>query len=180
LFDLDVEAHRREGAQDVLRAFPTVGFNIEIKQLAPTMINAVLQVLASVGPSDVLLAAGSHPIMQQLEAAHPMCPLGLSEVQAWRVFWTGFWGQIPPQWRGRALQIPPRYRGLPVVSKRTLARAHKAGLEVHLWTINRLDEARLWLSRGIDGLVSDDPSAIEPAYAAVRRAQPAPRRREIV
>lgn len=150
--------------EDVLRAFPKVGFNIEVKPYTPTMVPAVLEVLDRVGPSDVLLAAGEHPVMQQLEAARPACPLGLSGAQAWQVFRSAFWGRIPEAWRGRALQVPPRHRGLPVVSKRTLARARKAGLEVHLWTINSVHEARRWLALGIDGIMSDDPSAILPAY----------------
>ncbi|KAK1548538.1 hypothetical protein Q3G72_031299 [Acer saccharum] len=156
--------------EDVLGAFPKVGFNIEVKQFSEAMIPAVLRVLDSVGPSDVLLAAGEHPIMQQLEAAKPACPLGLSGAQAWKVFWTAFWGRIPEAWRGRALQVPSHHRGLPVLTKRTIARAHRAGLDVHLWTVNSLQEARHWLALGVDGIMSDEPSAIEPAFYDARAA----------
>lgn len=150
--------------EEVLRAFPKVGFNIEVKQLSDSMVPAVLRVLDKVGPRDVLLAAGEHSVMQQLEAAKPGCALGLSSAQAWRVFRTAFWGRIPEAWRGRALQVPVRYRGFPVVNRATLVRARKAGLDVHLWTINSLQEARRWLEQGFDGLMSDDPSAIQPAF----------------
>lgn len=151
--------------EDVLRAFPNVGFNIEIKQDSPEMIPRVLDLLSRTGTHEVVLAAAEHHIMQQLEAAKPGCPLGMSSVQAWHVFKAGFFGRIPEAWRHRALQVPPRYRGFPVVSTRTIRRAHAAGLDVHLWTINDPVEARKWLDRGVDGVMSDNPSLIAPAFA---------------
>jgi glycerophosphoryl diester phosphodiesterase len=149
---------------DVLRAFPKLGHNIEVKQGKPAMVAAVLRVLEAAGPANVLLSAGHHPVMQQLEAARPGCPLGLSGTQAWKAFWTRFWGRLPAAWRGRALQVPPRWHGLPVLNRKTVQRAHAAGLQVHVWTLNTLDEARHWLAQGVDGIMSDDPAAVLPAF----------------
>jgi len=54
-----------------------------------------------------------------------------------------------------ALQIPERQGPVRVLSRRLLAAAHRAGVEVHVWTINdpqRMEElARL----GVDGIVTD-------------------------
>jgi glycerophosphoryl diester phosphodiesterase len=53
------------------------------------------------------------------------------------------------------LQVPPRYRGVPVVTPATLAAAHRAGVQVHVWTVNSAAEMRRLLDLGVDGLVSD-------------------------
>lgn len=154
--------------EEVLRAFPHVGFNIEIKQDSPEMIKKVLDILHRTGTEEVVLAAADHRIMLQLEAAKPGCFLGMSSVQAWQVFKSGFFGRIPKNWKNRALQVPPRYRGFPVVSSRTIRRAHEAGLDIHLWTINDPKQAQKWLARGVDGVMSDNPSLIAPVFAAQR------------
>ncbi|MFJ6652254.1 glycerophosphodiester phosphodiesterase family protein [Microbacterium sp. NPDC091313] len=54
-----------------------------------------------------------------------------------------------------ALQIPERQRGLPVLSARLLDAAHRAGVEVHVWTVNDADDMRRLLAMGVDGLVTD-------------------------
>jgi glycerophosphoryl diester phosphodiesterase len=156
--------------EDVLRAFPKVAFNVEIKQAAPSMVRQVLALLERVGPRDVLLTAADHAIMMELEAQAPGCPLGLSAQQAWAVVRGSYVGGIPPVYRGRALQIPPRHRGLPVATGRVLKAARAAGVEVHLWTINAPRDAAAWLARGVDGLMSDDPGGLGPVFDTVRGA----------
>ncbi len=154
---------------EVLEAFPSFGFNIEVKQAVPSMVRAVLQELERHSPREVLLAAADGAIMRELEAAAPGVPLGLSAPQCWRVWWQAQLGRVPEQYRGRALQVPPRHWGIvPVTSSRVLRCAHQAGLEVHVWTINDAVEAQRWLARGVDGLMSDDPRRIFDAVHAER------------
>lgn len=155
---------------EVLEAFPSVGFNIEIKQRDPPMISAVLAELQRFPPKDVVLAAADSAIMRALEAARPGVALGLSAEQCWSVWWHALFGRVPESYRGRSLQVPPRYRGvLPVVPQRVMRAVHAAGLEVHLWTINDERLARHWLSCGADGIMSDDPLAIRAAVHEARR-----------
>ncbi|OMH24861.1 hypothetical protein BKD30_07510 [Tersicoccus phoenicis] len=58
------------------------------------------------------------------------------------------------------LQVPERQpllagRAVPVVTSRTIALAHRWGLEVHVWTVNAADDMRRLLDAGVDGIVSD-------------------------
>ena len=161
---------------EVLEAFPHLGFNIELKQEAPSMVSTVLKELERYPPREVLLAAANGAIMRQLEAAEPGVPLGLSAPQCWRVWWRAQRGRATELYRGRALQVPPRYWGvLPVVSERVIRCAHRAGIEVHLWTINHAAEAERWLARGVDGLMSDDPRRVISAVRAARSSHQSPR-----
>jgi glycerophosphoryl diester phosphodiesterase len=154
---------------EVLEAFPKVGFNIEVKQREPPMIEAVLAELSRAGPRETLLAAADAEIMRELEAARPGVPLGLSASQCWRVWWRSMLGQAPNEFGGRALQVPPRYLGvLPIVPPRVVRAAHAAGIEVHLWTIDHPDAVSHWLSQGIDGIMSDDPRRVVDVIRAAR------------
>lgn len=156
---------------DVLAAFPGRGFNIEVKQAEPSMVRAVLDVLERAGSADVVLAAADDGIMRAIEAAEPGVPLGMSSAECWRFWWQATLGRTPREFAGRCLQVPPYHYGvLPVISRRVVKAAHDAGLEVHVWTINDPREATHWLSRGVDGVMSDDPDAIAGAVRSARRA----------
>jgi len=54
-----------------------------------------------------------------------------------------------------ALQVPPRAGMLTLVSSRTVAAAHAAARQVHVWTINDPAQMDALLDLGVDGLVSD-------------------------
>lgn len=54
-----------------------------------------------------------------------------------------------------ALQIPHRRHGATVATPGVIRRAHRNGLEVHVWTIDDPDEMNMLLDRGIDGLMTD-------------------------
>ena len=54
-----------------------------------------------------------------------------------------------------ALQVPVSHRQVPVVTPRTVAAAHRAGCEVHVWTIDEPDEMRRLLALGVDGIVTN-------------------------
>jgi glycerophosphoryl diester phosphodiesterase len=54
-----------------------------------------------------------------------------------------------------ALQVPLRFGRLSVVTPRFIKSAHRAGLKVHVWTIDDPDEMRRLIDLGVDGIISD-------------------------
>ena len=60
-----------------------------------------------------------------------------------------------------ALQIPTHLRGVKVVNRRLVETAHKYGLQVHVWTVNVVDQMERLLDLGVDGLVTDRPDLLK-------------------
>jgi len=148
---------------DVLEAFPSVGFNVELKQHRPSLVPPALTLLDRIDPTRLVIAAEDHRTMAEIERFGPRAPLGMSREQVVRALLGAYSSGVPTRFRGRALQIPPTHHGLPVASALLIRRAHAAGLEVHLWTLDEPDEARKWVALGADGIMSDAPARIVAA-----------------
>ena len=56
-----------------------------------------------------------------------------------------------------AVMVPERFRGIRIVSRRFVRRAHRDGLGVFVWTVNRPDAMRRLWDWGVDGLISNEP-----------------------
>lgn len=57
-------------------------------------------------------------------------------------------------------QVPLSFRGVPVLTERFVASAHEAGIAVHAWTIDDVDVAAWLLDMGVDGIITDVPTAM--------------------
>ena len=57
-------------------------------------------------------------------------------------------------------QVPLSFRGVPVLTERFVASAHEAGIAVHAWTIDDVDVAARLLDMGVDGIITDVPTAM--------------------
>lgn len=55
----------------------------------------------------------------------------------------------------QAVQIPERSYGIRILTPRLIRAAHRAGVEVHVWTVNDRDDIRRLFTEGVDGVVSD-------------------------
>jgi glycerophosphoryl diester phosphodiesterase len=73
------------------------------------------------------------------------------------------WKDIIP---GRVGALIPGALKLTVVTRRFVRAAHRAGLAVHVWTIDDEDEMRqLLVRKGVDGIMTDRPSVLTQALA---------------
>ena len=54
-----------------------------------------------------------------------------------------------------AVQIPASAMGLNIVSPRLVKMYHKAGVMVHVWTINNPDQMKKLFEAGVNGIVTD-------------------------
>jgi glycerophosphoryl diester phosphodiesterase len=54
-----------------------------------------------------------------------------------------------------AVQVPERRGPVRIVSPRMIRAVHRAGVEIHVWTVNDADSMRRLLAAGVDGIVTD-------------------------
>jgi len=73
---------------------------------------------------------------------------------------------IRPTRHALVAQIPVQQGPIPVVTKRTVQRAHDLGLFVHVWTIDDPQEIGRLLDLGADGIMSDDTIALRDVFSA--------------
>ena len=64
---------------------------------------------------------------------------------------------------GVAIQVPLRFKGRTITDRRLIAAAHRAGLAVHVWTLDDPAEIRRALDLGVDGIMTDRPSVVAEA-----------------
>lgn len=65
-----------------------------------------------------------------------------------------------------ALQVPEHFRGLRVPTPGFVARAHRLGLQVHVWTVNEAADMQRLLDAGVDGLLTDRADVLRSVLQA--------------
>ena len=154
---------------ELLEAFPGVPLNIEIKQREPAIEDAVFAVLDRFAARrQVLLAAEDGRIMQHIRerAGGVLTGSSVDDVVAFAEAWEQ--GRLEAyRHPGAALQVPPDFLGRPLVSAEMVQKAHRLGVEVHVWTIDDPSEIERLLALGVDGIMTDRPSLATATFAAL-------------
>lgn len=142
---------------ELLEAFPTARFNIDLK--SDGAVAALAALVAERGLWDRVLVGSFSPRRLRRfrrlagrrvpTSAHP------GEVLLFRLLPSGRLADLLTRGRIAALQVPHRRGRWTVVTPGLVRRAHAAGLHVHVWTIDDPEEMRQLLDRGVDGLISD-------------------------
>lgn len=141
---------------EVFAAFPDRCYVVEIKQSAPSLVPELLEVIRRFGMNRrVLIASEEQAPIDEIRALAPAMPTGFTYREI-----ADFMMSLAPeaetyQPRGNALQIPPEFEAWRLVSLESVAAAHRAGVEVHVWTVNDPVEMRALLDLGVDGIITD-------------------------
>ena len=154
--------------EEALDAFPQTRFNVDVKvegALAPTVAalrrtGAASRVLLTSFTDgrrrraaglvvDAVSSPGRAGVIRSLIAG-PFGPAALRRAVRGAV----------------ALQVPERVGPLRVVTRAFVERAHRAGLEVHVWTVNDPSIMMRLLDLGVDGLVTDRADVALPLVEA--------------
>ncbi|MCC3298616.1 glycerophosphodiester phosphodiesterase [Arthrobacter sp. zg-Y916] len=78
----------------------------------------------------------------------------------------GLGGLVARLGRFGCVQVPLNFRGIPVVRPAFLRRCHRAGIQVHVWTVNTRPLMEGLLDLGVDGLVSDRADLLSQVLSA--------------
>jgi glycerophosphoryl diester phosphodiesterase len=144
--------------REVLERYKSVPTIVEMKIDSAAMGRALADVVRAAGAADWVCAAGfglralraardALPSMAS-SACHPEVRLGLYRS------WVG-WPVRRPPFGG--YQVPEMVGTLRITSPRFIRHAHRAGLEVQVWTIDEEADMERLLEWGADGLISNRP-----------------------
>ncbi len=146
---------------EVLSAFPDVRVVVEIKQTAPSLVAAMLEVIERAGMRRRVLVASEHQQpLDELRALAPDIPTNFSSGEVasfFQALTARTESYVPP---AAALQIPIEYENFRLVTLASVAAAHRAGVEMHVWTVNDEAEMRELLALGVDGIITDFPARL--------------------
>lgn len=144
---------------ELLDALPAAYFNLELKQIEPSVAGPACDTIRARGLEDRTLVASFSS--RALREFRTLCPEVATSAGAWeaRAFLALHHLRLTRIWTPpfQAIQLPPRSRGIPILTPRLIRSARDRGLEVHAWTINDADEMRALLRLGVDGIVTDHP-----------------------
>jgi glycerophosphoryl diester phosphodiesterase len=91
-----------------------------------------------------------HRLLRMAHSAAPEIPLiALTRRSAIR------WVHMARKARARAIS-PQQW----LITRAEVRRAHRAGVAVYAWTVNREEDWRRMLRVGVDGIITDDPAAL--------------------
>jgi glycerophosphoryl diester phosphodiesterase len=159
---------------ELVAAAPSARFNVEIKERGPfDLPRALIAFVERHALADrVVVAAERHELVRdfrRLSAGRIATSASRREcLQFWLASRVSLTAVLRPPYQ--ALQIPVRAGNATLVTPRLLDAAHRAGVAVHVWTIDDPIEMAALLDLGVDGLMSDYPDRLQGVV--VGRSQP--------
>jgi glycerophosphoryl diester phosphodiesterase len=146
------------GLREALLALPDAKWNIDLKSDA-AVVPAVRAIVEAKAVDRVLVTSFSERRRRQAQQLLPGVATSASQAIVVRALAAQRLGLRAALERILepvvALQVPRRHRGIEIVSERSVAAFRRAGVEVHVWTINDVGEMEELLDLGVDGIVTD-------------------------
>jgi glycerophosphoryl diester phosphodiesterase len=150
--------------EEVLEEFPGVVLNLDIKQTAPVVApyeEALAALLRRFGRvDDVIVASFLDTATDAFATFAPEIPTSAGTMAVAAFYQAVQAGQTPAPLVHAALQVPARFGEMTLVDRRFVEVAHEQGLAVHVWTIEEEDEMRELCALGVDGIITDRPTAL--------------------
>lgn len=156
--------------KEVLRAYPTVPTNIEIKGAADEdtasftrNAEALAALLNRIGRDDgIIVVSFNDAALRRFRELAPQVDLapGVAGVAAFKL------ANVPPGPGMVAFQVPAEFQGIPVADRDFVRRAHDGGYAVHVWTIDDEPTMLQLFEWGVDGVMTAVPSVLERVLCA--------------
>jgi glycerophosphoryl diester phosphodiesterase len=147
--------------EDLLGSFPDARVNIDCK--ANTALPALIATLRRLDCLDrVCVASFNDQRLRRLRQAFGdrLCssfgPVQMTSLRSG--------ARVP--FGGQIAQVPVSVGPVKVVTPATVARAHRRGYQVHVWTINDPSEMTRLLDLGVDGIMTDKPQVLKDVLLA--------------
>lgn len=152
----------------LLDAFPDALFNIDIK--GPGAAGVLADVIREHELWDRVLVGSFSPArireFRRLTGGRVPTAAHVWEIVAFRLLPSARLANLLAGRDFAAFQVPHRRHGIRVVTPGLVRRAHAAGKQVHVWTVDDPDEMTLLLDRGVDGLFTDRTDLLKDVLVA--------------
>ncbi len=150
---------------EVLAAFPQMPINVELKADDPELIEGFFALLEKHGRGDdvsVLVAGEKHKLVKKIRQFGAGIVTGFSRKEVLLTLALNYIGLSGLYLKrcGNAIQLPAKEGRYALVTPALVRAAHRAGVEVHAWTINDAKEMRRLIDMGVDGLFTDAPGVM--------------------
>jgi glycerophosphoryl diester phosphodiesterase len=148
---------------EVLREFPGVVLNIDMKADRPGIEAEVLMALRESGAEGRALVVSSRlgAVRRFRRMSEGRIPTGASRWETGIFFLLAnlrLERLLRPAYD--ALQVPLSHRGVPLVTRRFIEAAHASNVRVDAWTINESSEMQRLLDLGVDVIMTDQPETL--------------------
>lgn len=148
--------------EEVFQAFPGTPVSIDIKPADPAVVRMLGQLLRDYDRFKQVVVGSFHD--PQLCRFRLLCPevdtaAGVSETRRFyllNLFRLSKFYHSP----AKAFMIPEYYGRLRLVTPRFIRSAHTLGLQVHIWTVNEVEDMRRLIDWGVDGIITDYPGRL--------------------
>jgi glycerophosphoryl diester phosphodiesterase len=151
---------------EMFAAWPELRWNIDVKKreaIAP-VVEAIKRANAA---ERVLVAAFSGQRTARVRAAlGPGLATGAGRTAIARLMLAKTVPWLAMGHRPSAAQVPVRRHGLRILDAGFVSACHRAGVAVHVWTVDEPDEMRVVLDLGVDGIMTDRPTVLKEVLVA--------------
>lgn len=150
--------------EEVITAHPGVLLNLDIKSTAPAF-EPYEQLLADelrrLERTDSVIVASFHDqAIQVFRALAPDVATSAATGETAAFYFSLRESDAPVVPPVCAFQVPATYGDIAVVDEQFVEIAHRAGIAVHVWTLNHVAEMARVLELGVDGIMSDTPTPL--------------------
>lgn len=160
---VELNSARVPSFADVLARYRDGRMIVELKVNRPELAVAVVDAVRRADAVDrVCLGGFGQRVLHTVRAMEPAVATSAAREEVrwalyrswvrWPVTRVAYDGYQVPEWSGRTRVVSPRF----------VEAAHRAGLGVQVWTVDREEDARRLLAWGVDALITDRPDIIVP------------------
>ena len=151
--------------EDLFEEFPHTRFNLDPKSDAA--VDPMVDVIRRTGSEDrvCITSFSGRRTARAVSSLPPGVCHGAGPAAIGRILMRGL--RLPvPRPRVHVAQVPIRYGPVRIVTRRFVRAAHRAGIAVHVWTIDDRTDMEDLLDLGVDGIMTDRPERLREVLVA--------------
>lgn len=168
----DESGNRLMRVDEMLDNFPELVFNVDAKN--DDVVEPLIEAINRTRSGDrVCVASFSEARLRRVRRILPgvATSLGVSAIARMvgcarlpEAVGSELMRSVPgPKRHAEVAQVPEVSHHVTVVTERFVTLAHHRGIAVHVWTINDIKTVNVLLDMGVDGIITDEPTAVRDA-----------------